>query len=157
MHGMTKLPTMLPNNDNNNLLLQACAAGSECPVNTNSGSLCAAGRYSSGGAQFCSPCPAGYRCPLGSSLPLQCTAGTYSSGTAGSCTNCDAGFLCRAGSTVARPLGHECPMGGYCTSGATSVSQCSPGEYGYSIGAGTSAEGCKPCPGKRYLYFKPEQ
>lgn len=147
----------------------SCPAGSTTA--TPAASICATGRYSTGGAMFCTQCPAGsYGSTTGlttSACTGLCSAGRYGSNTGltaaacdGSCSagrygdvagqttnqcvgSCPAGYFCPAG-TIS-PTTNICPTGRFSTGGSgNSCSSCAAGLYGATTGLMTT--GCTgPC------------
>jgi hypothetical protein len=79
-----------------------CLAGYACPAGSTSATqaVCAAGRYSTGGAGVCSPCAGGYYCP-----------------SPGSSVAAPPAYVCS--------VGHACPPG----SVVDAVVRCAPGYF----------------------------
>lgn len=123
----------------------ACGSHGSC-TGATSQSSCAAGYYSTGGAQSCTGASAGYyacgdhgSCQGGTSQS-QCGAGNYASGNAQSCTPCNNGYYC-PGSTDGSPT--SCAAGRYAPNDGSSISACTVADSGYyaygSHGSGTGA------------------
>ena len=58
--------------------------------------------------------------------------------------------MCSGGAVEAAPAGEECAQGGYCPSGATSITLCAAGYYANRTGGSTIADTCVACPAGYY-------
>jgi hypothetical protein len=114
-----------------------CSAGHACVAGSTNATaaICAAGRYSVGGAGVCSACPAG---------TYGATAGLPSAACSG---NCSAGYACPVGSTNA--TASICPVGKFSVSGSGACTNCSAGRYGSTTGL-TSANCSNNCTAGAY-------
>ena len=125
-----------------------CTAGT---YNSNKGSTessacveCAAGTYSSEGANSCTNCSKGYYASVkGSTQCTICPVGTYASSTgSSSCTKCPSGtYNANTGST-ASSVCLKCSKGYYSSAGSKECTICPAGTYSTNDGSAS----CASCP-----------
>lgn len=139
-----KCPLGTYNNNKGQTSCKECPTGTFCNVGSTSATPCQVGSYCSNSSTI-NLCTPGSYCPAGSSSVTPCPTGTYNPLTGqtslNDCQSCSAGtFNSQTGQTSCQ----TCPAGNYCTSNATSPTQCPVGTYNPNSGAYNN-QSCSLC------------